>query len=362
MAEISTSGSSDSHASSKMRVKPSSYPIGGLWFDRLATSLCLWFVLGLFLDGWAHNHGKVDDTFFTPWHAVLYSGVLAIALHLIITQYRNILRGFAWRQSLPKGYFLSLIGVGVFFIGGGIDFGWHSLFGFEADVEALLSPAHLFLAAGAFLFLGGPVRAAWQRPHTQEKNGWSGQLSLVVGLLLIFSLFTFFTQYGHPFSNARNMVSPPSYIRGTDYFDVSGIASVIIFSALLMGLILLAIHRWVLPMGSLALILGLNTLLMFWMRYNPSTPHTLGLIAGILGGIMTEVLFRRLRPSPSTPERLRVFAFLTPTLIFLCLFLLLLSAGGIAWSIHMWLGVSFLGGVVGLFLSYLSVPPRIPEG
>jgi hypothetical protein len=37
----------------------------------LATSA--WTVAGIYLDGWAHNHGKVDS-FFTPWHAVLYSG------------------------------------------------------------------------------------------------------------------------------------------------------------------------------------------------------------------------------------------------------------------------------------------------
>ncbi len=33
-----------------------------------------WLVGGVYLDGWAHHHGKVDDTFLTAWHAVLYSG------------------------------------------------------------------------------------------------------------------------------------------------------------------------------------------------------------------------------------------------------------------------------------------------
>src|SRR5437016_1110388 len=32
-----------------------------------------WMIIGLFLDGWSHNHQK-PETFFTPWHAVLYSG------------------------------------------------------------------------------------------------------------------------------------------------------------------------------------------------------------------------------------------------------------------------------------------------
>ena len=43
---------------------------------------------GVFLDGWAHAHGKVDRTFltcFTPWHAALYSGYLSVALFLVIS-------------------------------------------------------------------------------------------------------------------------------------------------------------------------------------------------------------------------------------------------------------------------------------
>ena len=38
------------------------------------SALSAWLVGGFFLDGWAHTHGKVDQSFFTPWHAVLYSG------------------------------------------------------------------------------------------------------------------------------------------------------------------------------------------------------------------------------------------------------------------------------------------------
>ena len=36
-------------------------------------------VFGLYIDGWAHNHGFVDDSFFTPWHAVLYGAILSPA-------------------------------------------------------------------------------------------------------------------------------------------------------------------------------------------------------------------------------------------------------------------------------------------
>jgi hypothetical protein len=39
----------------------------------------LWLIGGLHLDGWAHHHIRLD-TFFSPWHAVLYSGFGVTAL------------------------------------------------------------------------------------------------------------------------------------------------------------------------------------------------------------------------------------------------------------------------------------------
>jgi len=135
-------------------------PAGSVRFDLSAALLALWFVVGLFVDGWAHNHGKVDNTFFTPYHALLYSGILATGLFLGITQYRNIGKGHAFSRALPYGYNLSLVGVALFFVGGGFDLVWHTLFGFEANLSTLLSPSHLVLATAGFLILSGPLRSA----------------------------------------------------------------------------------------------------------------------------------------------------------------------------------------------------------
>ena len=54
-------------------------------------------MIGLFVDGYAHNHGMVDSTFFTPYHALLYSGILAVGLFLGINQYRNVGRGLRFQ-------------------------------------------------------------------------------------------------------------------------------------------------------------------------------------------------------------------------------------------------------------------------
>jgi len=114
-----------------------------------------WFVVGLYLDGWAHTH-QLPDSFFTPWHAIIYSGVLGAALVLVGTAFLAWRNGAPWRQALPAGYRLSLLGAGLFLIIGVADFVWHSLFGIEADLAALYSPPDLVLAAAGALISGRP--------------------------------------------------------------------------------------------------------------------------------------------------------------------------------------------------------------
>ena len=47
-------------------------------------------------------------------------------------------------------------------------------------------------------------------------------------------------------------------------------------------------------------------------------------------------------------------------MVFLLYFLTLGLTGGVVWRVHMWLGASFLAGVVGLGLSVLLAPPAVP--
>src|SRR5688572_23413943 len=129
-------------------------------FDWAATVLSLTFLGGVYLDGWAHTHGRVDETFFTPWHAALYSGYLATAGLLVGRAAWGRARGASWGRMMPGGYLLSLLGAGFWVFGGPFDLAWHTGFGFEASVEALMSPAHVVLALGLGLMASGPLRAA----------------------------------------------------------------------------------------------------------------------------------------------------------------------------------------------------------
>ena len=110
---------------------------GDLTFDWVTVALCAWLQGGGFLDGWAHNHGRVDTSFFTPWHAVLYTCFLAVAGWLVGVLVHHRTKGEAWGHALPPGYGLSFVGVLVFGTGGLGGVFWHQLFGVEQSVEAL---------------------------------------------------------------------------------------------------------------------------------------------------------------------------------------------------------------------------------
>ena len=170
------------------------------WFDWLVGLLSCWLTGGLFLDGWAHNHLGSMETFFTPWHGVLYSGFAAIAATLGLAW----LRGVHYRRPLiaavPDGYELSALGVLLFTLAGVLDLLWHTRFGIEAGTDALLSPTHLLLAASGILIVTGPLRAAWRRP--QARLGWRTGAPAIAAATLTLAGLGFFTQFAHPFVTA----------------------------------------------------------------------------------------------------------------------------------------------------------------
>src|SRR5687768_14712971 len=100
--------------------KTNSYPLGSVRFDLTVVLLSLWMIAGLYLDGSAHHHiPDLIESFVTPWHAVLYTGFAASAGLLLITQWRNVSKGYRWSYSLPKGYMTSLGGAIIFAFSGG---------------------------------------------------------------------------------------------------------------------------------------------------------------------------------------------------------------------------------------------------
>jgi hypothetical protein len=161
------------------------YAPSSLRLDGWVAVLSSIFIAGVFLDGWAHNNiAELIDTFFTPYHGALYGGFFLVAGLLTFTLVRNVVQGYTWGYALPQGYQLALTGVLIFLVAGVGDLLWHEIFGFEADVEALLSPTHLLLATGAALFVTAPLRAAWQRP-SQGRESWRALWPALVALTIL---------------------------------------------------------------------------------------------------------------------------------------------------------------------------------
>ena len=76
---------------------------GSVAVDWIAAVLGAWTIGGLYLDGWAHSHGRADTSFFTPWHAVLYSGMFALFAFLAVLQRRGRGQAYGFRRALPTG-------------------------------------------------------------------------------------------------------------------------------------------------------------------------------------------------------------------------------------------------------------------
>jgi hypothetical protein len=210
------------------------FPQSSVSFDWIVVLLEALWVRGLFVDGWAHAHGKVDQSFFTPWHAILYAGFFVNALFFASVMWRNHTRGYPWSRSVPQGYEFAVLGVGIFLVGGGLDLLWHLLFGIERSLSATLSPTHLLLALGIFLAASGPWRAAWLRPPTHQRENLVQFLPMLVSSAYVLSILTFFTQYANP------IVKSWADKQTLQEMQELGVASILLATALLIGVVLLA--------------------------------------------------------------------------------------------------------------------------
>ena len=293
----------------------------GISYDWIQAGLQAIFLGGLFVDGWAHFHDKVDQSFFTPWHAVFYGGFALCAGFLILTMILNRARGYTGRATLPAGYDLTMLGAVIFAAGGVADMAWHIAFGIEQAAEALLSPSHLLLAAGMFLMMSGPFRAAWNRRKTHAPY------PAILSLTLTFTGLTFMTSYANPlvdfYFNATEMVT-----------------AILIHTALMMGFILLALRRWMLKPGSLTLIFTLNAAFMSVLQDRYDLIFT-----WLAAGILADGLYFLLRPGVQSPARLRWFALIVPAILFSLYFLTLYLTHDLHWRIHVWGGGIVLAGV-----------------
>ena len=330
------------------------------WRDHMLTMLFgTWLMVGLFVDGWAHSNLEQLESFFTPWHALFYSGFGATAFWIAWCVRRE--------GALPRGYAPAVLGVFAFGAGGVGDLIWHTLFGIEKDVEALLSPTHLLLFASMLAILASPLRAAWSAPG-ESAPSFRAFLPALLSLTLVTTLCLFFLMYLTPFNQFDALSRRAAYIADLpsehevdlvvrDLSVRAGLAGFYLTTAVLLAPLLLVLRRWRPPFGAATLLFTVAVALVSALEEFRLAP----LIApAALAGLAADGLIRWLRPSPERRPAYRLFALLVPTALWSGYFVTVALLWGTWWSVNLAGGAIALSGLAGVGLAALTAPPEAP--
>jgi hypothetical protein len=256
--------------------------------ERVYLLCSAWGLTGAFLDQWAHRTRARLETVLTPWHAVLYSGMLATTVWLYRVIVSRRAASPSWRDAIPPGYSASVIGLAVFWCAGAADLTWHSLFGIEKGLDAFLSPPHLLLLCGALLGLAGPFNANW---HVVEGSTRRAVLSAS----LMSSMTLYFLSYANGLTSNASFQRVVDRARALDTYSGArfspsrsiaalGLASILLTTLVLATPLALLLLRWRLPRGAIATALLVPTVFVFAAASFKNFPMALGpLGASILG-------------------------------------------------------------------------------
>ena len=307
--------------------------------ETVYVGLAALIVVGGYVDAWAHRHlASSLETFFTPWHGLLYGAALATGawLGLEILAARRTLG--SWRVAIPTGYELAVVGFGLVLVGGVGDVVWHTLFGIERSVDALLSPTHLVLAAGFFLVVTAPARAWLGRSQAADRLVPPAAIAAVV---LGVAALAFITQFVNPFADYW-----PTDNRGASL--TIGIAAIVIQSGILAGGVVAL--SWLGPIrpGSILLLFAGPAVLAAG-----AADTWFALPAAVTAAVVAEILTAggggRLAGS-----RLRWTVAIGLAVLWATYEAVLGAAYGLVWSAHAIGGAVLIGSVSGWLVAWLA--------
>ena len=291
--------------------------------DVAGTVFSTWVVLGLFLDGWAHNAGKPED-FWTPWHGVLYSGFAAAVLWYAVDRNRARRRGE--RTEVDPLIVLGFVAFGIAGVGDAV---WHTVFGIEEDVAALLSPTHLALMIGGLLLITGPLR---REEPTTVREGWRRTYPTVAAITLAAATVAFFLQFATPF----HVVSSARYAAtGTETDHVLGVVGLLLTNALLVAAIGWALTRRDLPTGACSAVLGTMAVLLSGLGGFDRVELA---VAAVAAGLVLDVALRR-------GVRRRTALLLLPAVLWPTWFVVYDLGWGLGWPAEYWTGAVVLAAL-----------------
>ena len=267
--------------------------------DLVLSILGVWFAVGLMLDAWAHNNVPDLESFFTPWHAVFYSGFAATAGWVLWTCRRAWPDGSGGLRSVPVGYRPTVIAIGVFAAASAGDLIWHSVFGIEQSLAILFSPTHLLLGAAMITILTTPVRSQWADPTLGRTPGLRRLLPSVLAAAFATALVMLFLQYANAltFPDWEEVMATASGV-----FAAHLVASFVVSNVVIVLPLLTLARRWRLPVGAVIIVY----LAVAGLAAAVTGFHNVPMIgAFLLAGLCVEVLAIVLGPSVDRPDRYR---------------------------------------------------------
>ncbi|GAA2529347.1 hypothetical protein [Pilimelia columellifera] len=322
-------------------------PCASFRFDLVASLLSAWFAAGLFLDSWAHNNIPELETFFTPWHAVFYSGFVASAGWLCWPALGRLLAGERGAAVAPVGYGASLVAAPAFAVAGVADFAWHEVFGIEQGLSILFSPTHLVLVITMGVIVTGPVRSRWDRPE----GGWR-ELPLLLSWAFASLLALLFLQYGNALAWSPAAVvavlSHPSEAPGADDGAVRFLTGVVVTTVVLLSALLLLARRGRVPVGAALLLFAVAALLSGAVTGFGSWVWT---VAVLVCGVLVEGLVWWLRPGVGGLRGWLLFGAAVPLVWWSVLMGVTVVSAGLPSVVEYWTGAPVVASAVGLLLA-----------
>ena len=223
-------------------------------------------------------------------------------------------------KAIPHGYAGSVFGVVEhLLVGGALDFIWHAVFGFEHQLDLLLSPPHLFLLSGLFFLVTGPIRSALARPSARRLVE---QLPMLISLGIAFEIIQFCTQYGfYPEALLRDRPLAQSAFRSEQfvlsvflfYKQSLEISTVIWQSLLLSAAVLYLCVRKHLRFGALIVVSVAVKLWICGEIANDLKEVLLVVLAAVAAGAIGDFIVAKLGAGPRRPNAFHLLGFAVPS-------------------------------------------------
>ncbi|WP_285778534.1 hypothetical protein [Microtetraspora sp. NBRC 13810] len=338
--------------------------------DLVTALLGIWFGVGLMIDAWAHSNLTELETFFTPWHAVFYSGFTVVSGWIIWQVWRNVRAGRQGPAAVPTGYLAGLVAIPAFAAFGLADMVWHTVLGIETTIDIFFSPSHLGLVVAMLVIITTPLRSAWNAPDIGARPSLGRLLPALLGLAFAATLVSLFLSYGDAMQ-----YRPERIVQALSMLQDSGAGprpvgprpvgpsaervavGMVVTNVIMLSPVLFLVRRWLLPFGSVTLMYTVMVLMPGAQTAFRNVPILLSFVAA---GLVSDLLIRRLRPSGERRAAYWAFAGLSAFATW-SLYIGVASAtgGGLPAVPELWTGAPAVAGLIGLALGALFLPDAV---